>query len=197
VKSRPYAACLLAASLTVGGTALAGCSGDGDPPATSTTSSSTSSSSSTTTTPSSTTTSTTTSPVKLPPEATKHTEKGAEAFVEFYLEQVNRAWTTPKAGVLPQLSESECISCKSFEKEAKDLVAKGHRYASDPATYKSFTAFGGAPKGRQYVRVIGTQHRVNIVDDKGKVVSTDPQKPIAVNAMTIWNGGRWLLYDMG
>lgn len=135
--------------------------------------------------------------MKLPPEATKHTEKGAEAFVKFYLEQVNTAWTTPKADVLPPLSDSGCISCEAFEKEAKNLVAKGHRYASNPATYKSFRAFGGAPTGRQYVRVLGTQHQVDVVDAKGQVVSTDPKKPIAVNAMTVWEGGRWLLYDMG
>jgi hypothetical protein len=135
--------------------------------------------------------------VKLPPEATKHTEKGAEAFVKFYLDQVNASWMTPLAGVLLPLSDSGCISCKSFEKEAHDLVSKGHRYASAPATYTSFTAFGGAPEGRQYVRVLGTQNRVNIVDAKGNVVSTDPKKPIAVNAMTIWQGRRWLLYDMG
>jgi hypothetical protein len=195
VNSRPYAACLVAASLTVGGVVLSGCSGDGDPPATSTSTSSTSSSSSTTTTPSTTTTSATTSPVKLPPEATKHTEKGAEAFVEFFMDQVSEAWTRPQAGLIPPLSESDCIACQSFEKTAKDLVAKRQHYVSRPSTTVAADAYDGAKN--QMVHLTLQQHQVDVVDSSGKTVLTDQKKRFTVDVALTWREGRWWLFDMG
>jgi hypothetical protein len=135
--------------------------------------------------------------VDIPVAARAHTPEGAEAFVKFYLDQVNVAWTLPRTGLLMPLSEDGCLSCKAFEKTAQDLVSKGHRYARSPATFEQFTAFDGAPPGKQYVRVLGTQHKVDIVDPRGKVVSTDPRKSMAVSALTVWKEDRWLLYDMG
>jgi hypothetical protein len=135
--------------------------------------------------------------VEIPEAARAHTEAGAEAFVRFYMEQVNAAWTGPSAGVLPRLSDPGCLACKGFEETAAELMAKGRRYQGTPASFTSFKAIEGAQGGRQLVHVIGTQHRVAILDRDGSVVSTDPEEPIAVNALAIWEGDRWLLYDMG
>ena len=195
MNSRPYAACLVAASLTVGGVVLAGCSGDGDPPATSTSSSSTSSSSSTTTTPSSTTTSATTSPVKLPPEATKHTEKGAEAFVEFFVEQSNDAWTKPDSTLLPPLSDPGCLSCQALQKTATNLVAKKQHYVSAPVSNIRTTAIGGAKPGQQMVRMFAKQNKVKVVDAAGELVRTDPAMDLARSVLLTWGSGGWRVFD--
>jgi len=195
VQSRPYAACLLAACVTVGGVVLAACSGDGDPPATSTSSSSTSSSSSSTTTPSSTTTSAITSPVKLPPEATKHTAKGAEAFVEFFVEQSNDAWTKPDATLLPPLSEPDCVACKGLQDTAKELVAKKQHYVSAPVTNIRTTAVDGAKPGQQLVRLLARQNKVQVVDAAGAVVRTDPAMDLARTVLVAWGGGQWRVFD--
>jgi hypothetical protein len=196
VNSRPYAACLVAASLTVGGVVLSGCSGDGDPPATSTSTSSTSSSSSMTTTPSTTTTSATTSPVKLPPEATKHTEKGAEAFVRFYIDQLNEAWTRPDSKRLPPLSDPDCIACKSLQETAVSLAQKREKYASNPVTVTKVVPVGKSPKGIQLVRLFMDQHKVNVLDSSGKVVLTDQAKELSRTVGVTWKGDSWLLFDM-
>jgi hypothetical protein len=197
---RRYAATLLGASLALGGEALGGCSGGDDPPSTRTTTASSTSSTSSATTPptatSSTATSATSSPVKLPPEATKHTEKGAEAFVKFYMDQANTAWTTPDTTLLPPLSDTGCLSCKAIQETAVSLKKKGQRYAANPVTVTSVTAFGGAPKGQQYVRLLMDQHKVNVVDSTGKVVLTDPAKKLARTAGVVWKGGTWLMYDL-
>jgi hypothetical protein len=178
--------------------AVGACDGGGeDPPAPSTSTSTSSSVSSSTSSPSTTTAPATVDPASLPPEARKHTPEGAAAFVKYYLQQVNEAWTKPVIGLLPPLSDKGCVTCKSFEDQAAALVTKKHRYATAPATYRSFTPYDGAPSGRQYVRVLGTQHKVNVVDASGETVSTDAEKPIAVSAMTVWQGGQWLLFDMG
>ena len=147
--------------------------------------------------PSTTTAGTATTPVQIPAAARAHTKAGAEAFVRFFMDQVNAAWTTPQAGILPELSDKGCLACKGFEKTAADLTAKGQRYERTPASFASIRAIEGAPAGRQLVHVTGTQHRVDIVNRAGAVVSSDPEERIAVNAMTIWRGDKWLLYDMG
>ena len=184
--------------------ALAGCTGEADDPAVTgngtggaeaTTSASPSSPPPTTTTP---TTATSTPAVQIPEAARAHTKAGAEAFVKFYLDRVNAAWTTPEAGLLTSLGDSGCLTCKAFEKEAAELVSKRHRYAKAPAIYTKVEAFGAVTnEGRRRVRVLGVQQRVDIVDSSGNVVSTDPRKPIAVTAVTMWQGDRWLLWDMG
>ena len=193
MKSRPYAACLLAASLTVGGVVLAGCSGDGDPPATGT-SSSTSSSSTTTTTSSPSTPSTPT--VKIPAAAQKHTPEGAEAFVRFYIDQLNEAWTQPDSKRLPPLSDPDCIACKSLQETAVSLTQKKQKYASNPVTVTKTVPLDTSPKGIQLVRLFMDQHKVDVVDSSGKVVLTDQAKRLARTVGVTWRGDSWLLFDM-
>lgn len=136
--------------------------------------------------------------VQIPAAARAHTAAGAEAFVRFFLDQVNTAWTKPETGLVAPLGDSGCLSCKAFEEEAAELVAKHHRYAQPPGLYTKVEAVGEPTKqGRRYVKVTAIQQRVNIVDRSGKVVSTDPRKPLALTALTMWQGDRWLLYDIG
>jgi hypothetical protein len=177
--------------------AVGACSGGGDPPASSSTTSSSSSSSSTTSTTTSGAPTTTTATVDLPPEARKHTPAGAEAFVRFFVEQSNEAWTKPDDTLLPPLSDNGCLSCEALQKTSAKLVANKQRYRSDPMTIEEIGAIGGAPSGQQYVRVIGIQNRVEVIDSAGKVVLTDPKKGVALTASAVWKEDRWFMYDMG
>jgi hypothetical protein len=176
--------------------AVGACSGGDDPPPSSSTSSGSSSSSSTSTTTTSSPSTTATATVKVPAAAQKHTPEGAAAFVKFYLDQINVAWTTPKAGIVAQLSDPSCESCASFEDTAAQLAKDGQRYSATPSTFTTVRAYSGAPAGQQLVRVIGTQRKVDIVDSSGRVIKTDPRQSIAANALAIWKGDRWLMYDL-
>jgi hypothetical protein len=40
------------------------------------------------------------------------------------------------------------------------------------------------------------QHKVNVVDSKGRVVLTDPAKRLARTAGVVWKGDSWLMYDL-
>ncbi|MDU0314395.1 DUF6318 family protein [Phycicoccus sp. M110.8] len=192
---RGYAVGFAVLALTV-----SACTANGEEPAkTSSTAPSSSSTSSSTTAPSSTPTSgtATVDPADLPPEARKRTPEGAAAFVRYFVEQSNKAWTEPDAGLLPPLSDSGCLSCQALQRTAAGLVAKKQRYRSAPLTLSKVAALPGGPAGQQYVRVIGTQNRVDVVDASGKVVSTDQKKPVALTASAVWRGKTWLVYDMG
>lgn len=188
---------------------LGGCTGGGDdPPAGSSTGATRvtgatggvgSGGSATTTTPSSSTTTAgpATTTVQIPAAARAHTAAGAEAFVKFFMEQANRAWMEPNAELLPPLSDPGCLSCKEIQRTAASLVRDGQRYVSTPVTVTRVAAFGGAPKGQQYVRLFMTQHKVDVVDATGKVVLTDPKRSLARTAGVIWEEASWRMYDIG
>ena len=191
-----------AASLAVVASAMAGCAGGGDDPARgqprpAATGSVTTTTSSPQPAQSSTTTAATTPPTAQIPEAARaHTEAGAEAFVKFYMEQANRAWTEPNASVLPPLSDAGCLSCKDIQATAEDLKTSGQRYVSRPVTVTRVAAFGGAPPPQQYVRLFMTQHKVDVVDSNGLVVLTDPNKALVRTAGVIWEGSSWRMYGI-
>lgn len=86
--------------------AVSACTANGEEQAKTSSTASSSSSTSTASTPPSTGTTSgtaTVDPASLPPEARKHTPEGAAAFVKYYFDQVNNAWTRPDAQLLPPL----------------------------------------------------------------------------------------------
>lgn len=134
-------------------------------------------------------------PADLPPEARKHTPEGAVSFARYYLSQLNVAWTKPDDGVLPPLAESGCLSCKDLQSTAVELVAKGHRYRTNPITIRS-AALLGDESGQTQVRVQMTQNRVDIINAQGGIVSTDAKKDFARTVAVVWRGNGWLLYGI-
>ena len=176
--------------------ATGACTGDGDDPGKSPSSSSSSTSSTSTGAPTtgSPTTTATVSPADLPPEARKHTPEGAAAFVKYWVEQSNEAWTRPDATLLPPLSDPDCIACKSLQETAEELVAKHQRYESDPVSNIRTEPVPGAPTGKQFVRLHAQQNRVNVVDERGRVVSTDPSKNVVKTVMVQWGDQAWVLF---
>lgn len=187
---RAYAASGLGVAL-----ALVGCSSGGaDPPV----GGSTTSRSATSSPPSrSATTSSppTTAAVDIPAAATAHTPEGAEAFVRFFVEQSNVAWTKPAAGLLPPLSDPGCIACKGLETTASELVTKKQRYVSAPITQIRTTAVSGAVAARQLIRLTANQNRVKVVDAAGTEVRTDPAMKIARTVLLIWGDEQWRVFD--
>ena len=191
----------VAAGLATLALTVSACSGGGGDPV-QTSSSPTSSSSSTTsaaTSPSSDPSSSATAsidPADLPADARKHTPEGAAAFVKYYFEQVNLAWTTPDAGLLPALAEAGCKSCAGLQETAQSLVAKQHKYAAPPITVTKVKAFDGAPERQQFVRVFIEQHEVSVVDQSGNVVDKDKAGQGARTASVLWVGESWQVYGI-
>ncbi len=51
---------------------------------------------------------------EVPAAAREHTDAGAEAFVKFFFEQFNEAWTEPQSGLIEGLSDPECKFCRKL-----------------------------------------------------------------------------------
>lgn len=140
-----------------------GCTGkEADPTstrtsATSMTSSATSTtSSSTSTTASSTSSSTTTYvPVKptLPAAAKEHTDAGAVAFVKYYLDVVNYAWTKPDPDMIEPISLKKCSSCGNYATVAEKLASAREHYV------------GPVLESKKLLHVVTVGQETNVVGD--------------------------------
>jgi hypothetical protein len=111
------------------------------------------------------------------------------------MQQVNEAWTKPDDALLPPLSDAGCQSCAALQDTAADLVAKRHRYRSDPITIRSVDLIG-QETDQTHVGVQMTQNRVDIVDSQGAVVSTDSKSDFAQTVGVVWRGETWVLYGI-
>ena len=128
----------------------------------------------------------------VPAAAREKTEKGAEAFVTYFVQQSAAAWTTPNARLIENLSDPDCASCTSLAKTASDLEGKGHRYREQPISVVSVEALVG-DGNRQNVAATIKQHAVEVVDAKGRVVSSDAADDLERTFLLYWKGGRWLV----
>jgi hypothetical protein len=134
--------------------------------------------------------------VDVPVAARQHSEAGAEAFVRFYIDQLNVAWTVPARGELEALSDPACLSCASLVGTARELVAMNRRYAANPVSVTTVAAFGGAPAGQQLVRLMMEQHAVSVIDSGGHVVSSDERKSVTRTVLLRWRAGAWRVYGI-
>ena len=182
VKRTPVA--ILAASIL-----LAACGGGAKPDA-----SSTRTSPSTSTPAPTVSVSSTTAPTidpNIPAAARAHTPAGAEAFVRYFYEQVNAAWTAPSAGLISALSSPGCKSCAELEATAHDLTQKKQHYDGPPVTIVSVGALAEARPGQLQVLVTFVQEHRNVIDASGHVALTDQRKPGKFVATLGWSNQGW------
>jgi len=133
----------------------------------------------------------------VPPEARTHDEAGAMAFVRFYIEQVNRAWTTPDDKLLPPLIEPECKSCKAMQDNAVEYVSLKHRYATPAVEITNLVIAPGSPDGQQFLSFKYHQLAANVIDKDGTVISTKAESSGERRVLLTWKGDRWSVSGIG
>ncbi|MGG5257553.1 DUF6318 family protein [Phycicoccus avicenniae] len=171
---------------------LGGCDASSDDPTTAPTPSpsvsSTSASPSPTPTPS-----VTASGPDIPAAARAQTPAGAEAYMKYFFDQFNVAYTEPRAGLIKSMGTTACEFCSKSEVRAVELVEGKQRYAQAPVRLGEAKSFGGAPKNEQYVHIEFTQVAATIVDSSGRKVSQVAEANAGANAALTWSDGRWFV----
>lgn len=179
--------------VAVGGVGvLAGCESEATPPA----SSSPSATRSTPTgsaTPSMSPSPSASPTVEIPAAARQKTDKGAEAFVRYFFDQVNVAWMGPEPGLLARLSDARCEFCAEVGKTSSELAKKGQRYKETPVSVDRFTRQGGAPANQVIFEATITQHPSRIVDAGGSVMKTEKAGEGKSRIGVIWSPDGWRL----
>ena len=132
----------------------------------------------------------------IPAAARAHTPAGAAAFVKYFHGQLNVAWHTPKAGLLPPLSLTACKTCTALEDNAADLVAKHQHVSGDPVRIDAVDVSDTASNGDQRVIITGAQIRTSVVDSNGKKVRDIPAAKIRSVATTRWTASGWRVSEI-
>lgn len=133
---------------------------------------------------------------QIPSAAREKTDAGAVAFVKYFFDQLQVAWTEPRTGVISALSESDCQFCKTTEQTAAYLVTNKQRYKSDPVDVADLEVFGGAPDGQQFLSVTMLQRKASIVSADGAVVRTDAAKKLPRYVTLRWVDGSWSMLEL-
>jgi hypothetical protein len=186
---KKFSAALLAVPLAAS-MLLTGCGDDSKPDAPS---SSTSTAPTTTSTPSvspTATVSTKTDP-NIPAAARAHTPAGAEAFVKYFIERWNVAWTVPRAGILSPLCQPTSKACAAYEKTAARLSKDGHRYNGNPVSIKYIGTLNATNPKKYDVLANLVQERRSEIDKAGKIVLTDKREDFRVDFELLYTGQTW------
>ena len=178
-----YAVSLVALSASLGG-----CNGGGDPtPSPTVTSSSPGASPTVSASPSA-----SPSPsVSIPAEAMQQTPEGAVAFVKFYVDQINLAWTTPDSTLLPRLTTTACNSCASFQSDAEEYASQARKLSAAPLSTDNVSARDGGLAGAQLVAANVVEVAVPIIDVAGNQVDTGKQSSGSYVFALVWEEGQW------
>ena len=107
---------------------------------------------------------------------------GAKAFAKHFFGQVNKAYTTPQAGLLAPLSTPNCKTCTVFETTAAGFVAQSQRYDRAAVSILEVSIDSDPPPaGITLVDVVVRQLPAKVIDGKGKtVVSVTEEKGVFV-----------------
>lgn len=131
----------------------------------------------------------------VPEAATANTPAGAEAFIRYYFEVLNKAFMTPKSGLLPPLSDPGCQFCAATEKDVTELASLGQRYATAPLTIGKLER-EEAPEGQEIFITQMMQSAATLVDSRGETVRTESAQKLPVRAAVSWNGKAWQVFEV-
>lgn len=107
---------------------------------------------------------------RVPRAARAHTFQGAQAFAEFYIGQINQAWTTPDPELLRPYGLMSCKSCANYVATAAKFSASRQRYAVAPVKVVASTWLPESTTSAALVSVVWAQRSTQIVSVTGKPV---------------------------
>ena len=132
----------------------------------------------------------------IPVAARAHTPAGAEAFVRYFFDQLNVAWSKPQAGLISVLSAPTCKTCANLEAEAAKSVAKKERVVGQSIVLDSVDTSDATNSAKMTVLAIGYQPKTIVVDATGKTVETLPRERVRTLVTVQWDAHGWRLGEI-
>ena len=111
------------------------------------------------------------SPVPVPPQATPHTPQGAAAFVRFFFDQLNVAFSTSDAALVRRYSTANCGTCTLYAKSLEYGRSHGLRIEGDSFAITDVQAVPVA-SGSVVVEALGDIPAKKEVDATGRTVDS-------------------------
>ncbi len=131
----------------------------------------------------------------MPDEARTRDAAGAEAFVRYYIDLINRTSETLDPAPLRELSDG-CVDCNRIAADAEADAAAGYSYVGGALTVTYIQA--GTPNGTVEVSLVVDQAELQIVNEEGIPVEglSFPARPqLQSGATANWDSekGSWII----
>lgn len=133
-------------------------------------------------------------PADVPAQARVDSPAGAMAFARYFFAQVNKAYTTPQAGLIAPISAETCKTCETYEGNSKKYVALGQRHTLEPIQVVEVSiAPDSPPTIALTVDVVIRQRPSQVIESTGVVVEKlkDRQAVFAVDMVR--NSDQWFV----
>lgn len=128
---------------------------------------------------------------RVPQAARAHTFAGAQAFAEFYVGQINKAWTVPDPELLRPYGLPSCKSCANYVGNAAEFRTKGQRYAQAPLSVVAGTWLPESTSSRAFVSIVWAQRSTRILAaDGSKAEAVPPAKGVSQFEL-LWESPAW------
>jgi len=135
--------------------------------------------------------------VSIPAEAMAQTPEGAVAFVKFYYDRMNAAWSGPQPSLLEGLSTADCGTCSNLTQRAKDLNAAGQKTSGPASNIVNPVVVEGATTSDVFVDYVYEQQPVSVLNPGGAPATQLSARTIALRALLHWRDGRWYMAAIG
>jgi hypothetical protein len=133
---------------------------------------------------------------RVPKAARAHTFAGAQAFAEFYVGQVNVAWTEARADLLEGYAGTGCRTCANFGETAAQLGRSGQRYERAPFVIRSGTWLPESTLDIAVVDLVLTQRATRIVGPGGYPVDSVAAEAAVSRSRLRWVASSWRIESM-
>ncbi|MBK7609766.1 MAG: hypothetical protein IPJ15_00140 [Actinomycetales bacterium] len=131
-------------------------------------------------------------PADVPAEARVNSPAGAMAFARYFFAQVNKAYTTPQAGLIAPLSTANCKTCATYEGNSLKYVQLHQRHTLEPVQVTEVSIAPDTPDDvTRTVDVVFVQRPSQIVDSVGAVVETLKSRQAIFAVDLVWDGSLW------
>lgn len=128
---------------------------------------------------------------RVPKEARAHTFAGAQAFAEFYVSQINKAWTVPDPDLLRPYGLAACKSCANYVANAAEFQTNGQRYADSPLSVVAGTWLPESTTSRAFVSIVWAQQSTRILAADGTNTETvHPARGVSQFELS-WESSAW------
>lgn len=134
--------------------------------------------------------------VSKPPPAHVRSPEGAVAFIGFYVEQLNRAWSKPDPSVLQGLATASCKSCANFAATASRLQAKRQRYEGAAVSLGPSVVLPESTTTVVSVQAALIQEARRVLGADGSSMRSVSRKPSLTTIQVRWSPEGWQIAGM-
>lgn len=131
----------------------------------------------------------------LPDAATRRTETGARAFVEYWFQAVTYAVRTGDLHSVEQIAAPECKGCNNLIKMVGDIYRADLHLGGGGWTIRGVAHDSRVVMPYQRFAVTMVQPRMRVLDTHEKLIKQDKAQRGVMLVTALWRSGRWRLYE--